>query len=113
MAKVIEKIRNKINSNPSLYIFIIFSEITYLAVFFGILLGFGCIRPMGDMPSLANFGFILLLCGILFFLLVHITYIIMSLFKSEFRKIAHYIVLMFLLKLFLIFFAFNLFAHFS
>ena len=49
MAKVIEKIRNKINSNPSLYIFIIFSEITYLAVFFGILLGFGCIRPMGDL----------------------------------------------------------------
>lgn len=104
MAKIIDRIMEKINSNPTLYIFIIFSELTYLMVFFGILFGFS------PSKSCSILGSILLIGGIPFFLLVHAGYIISSFVRriNDLRKTA---VTLFCLRLFFIFLLICIFGH--
>ena len=81
MAKIIDRIMEKINSNPTLYIFIIFSELTYLMLFSGMWFVFAL-----DKEHPLNILGLLLPVGFLLFLLVHLIYISLSLFETEIKK---------------------------
>lgn len=104
MAKIIDKTREKINSNPTLYIFIIFSELTYLMVFLGILFGFS------PSKSCSILGSVLLISGIPFFLLVHAGYTISS-FVHRIKGLRKVTVMLFFLRLFFIFILLCIFGH--
>lgn len=106
MAKIIDEIRNKINNNPTLYIFIIFSELTYLML----LSGMWFVFALDKEHPLNILGF-LLPVGFLLFLLVHLTYISLSLFETEIKKIRCYVIEIFFLKLFLFLISIALWFH--
>lgn len=106
MAKIIDRIREKINSNPTLYIFIIFSELTYLMLLSGMWFVFAL-----DRNHPLNILGILLPVGFLSFLFVHTIYIISGFCNTENKKIKIYVVKIFLLKLFLFLVTIALWFH--
>lgn len=111
MAKIIDRIRKKINSNKLFYAFILASEFTYLLVFWGILFIWGCGSKMGNIKLLSDIGGFSFLIGIPCFLIVHISYIISSFFATHIKKFRDTIILLFLFRLFLLIFVFNIFGY--
>lgn len=106
MAKIIDRIRKKINSHPTLYIFVIFSEFTYLMLLSGMWFVFAL-----DRNHPLNILGVLLPVGFLSFLFVHTIYIILGLCNTEIKKIKIYVVKTFLLKLFLFLVTITLWFH--
>ena len=111
MAKINNRIMEKIYSNQSFYTFILASEFTYLLFFCGILFGWGCSSKMGNIRLLSDIGFYSFLIGGICFLIVHISYIILSFFAQQIKKFRDTIILLFLFRLFLLIFVFNIFGY--
>ena len=111
MVKIINGIIKKINSNKLFYTFILASEFTYLLVFWGILFVWGCGSKMGNIKLLSDIGGFSFLIGIPCFLIVHISYIISSFFATHIKKFRDTIILLFLFRLFLLIFVFNIFGY--
>ena len=111
MAKMIDRIREKINSNQLFYTFILASEFSYLLVFFGILFIWGCGSKMGNIKLLSDIGGFSFLIGVPCFLIVYISYIISSFFAPQIKKFRNTIILLFLFRLFWVLFVFSIFGY--
>ena len=113
MAKIINKIMKKINSNKSFYIFILTSEFSYLLIFFGILFIWGCDPKIGNIRFLSDVGGFSFLIGVPCFLIIHISYINFSFFVPQIKKFRKSTILLFLFRLFCVLTALDMFAYTS
>jgi len=107
MAKIIERIK----IYPLFYTYLFLTEITFLAVFWGIFFTYSCGSKMGNIRFLSDIGFYSFLIAVPFFLILHISGIILSFFVSQIKKFKKTMFYLFLLRLLFICFALTIFAY--